>query len=401
MNFLFLSHKYPTGENESCLEKDFIKALASRGHKIYVVAPLERRFNKETYIFKDEYADVLFVKTGNRTKEYNLFEKIITILTTPYLIKKSFNKYWNGIKIDNIISYTPFMSNYNLINYLKKKLKTKSTLFLWDIMPQTAKDMGIIKNSLIFKYMKSKEKNLYKLVDKIVVNCDEAERYILNNNYKIKTDLIFIRNPEFIEEVSENKNEKQEIREKYGCKKNEIVFIFGGNMGMLQNLDNLLNLAKEVKNNEEIKFLLIGDGKDKPALEKRIEKEQINNVKCLDVIPKLEYDKTIGAFDAGLIVLSEKNTVPNFPTKVTAYLKLGMPIFGILDKSAANGVGIFIVKNEIGVYSFAGDLENTKNNFLKFVQELKSKKFKSNKLKEIYKNEFNVKEAVIKFEREI
>ncbi|MGL6166664.1 MAG: glycosyltransferase [Fusobacteriaceae bacterium] len=401
MNLLFLSHRYPTGENELCLEKDFIKALASRGHKIYVIAPLERRFKKETYIFKDEYAEVLFVKTGNRTKEYNLFEKIFTILTTPILIKKSFDKYFGDIKIDNIVSYTPFMSNYNLINYLKKKLKTKTTLFLWDIMPQTAKDMGIIKNDVIFKFMKNKEKKLYNLVDKIVVNCDEAQRYILNNNYKNIKDLIFIRNPEFIQKISEDKFEKQQIKEKFGYKKEDFVFVFGGNMGMLQNLDNLLDLAKELNQTQNLKFLLIGDGKDKPNLEKRIEVEKINNIKILDVIPKLEYDRTIAAFEAGLIVLSEKNSVPNFPTKVTAYLKLGMPMFGILDKSAANGVGEFIIQNRIGNYSFAGDLKDTKEKFLKFTEELKIEKFKSSHLKEIYKNEFDVNKAVIKFEKEI
>lgn len=401
MNYLFLSHRYPIEKNESCLEKDFIKALSKNGNKIYVIAPLERRFKKETYLFKDEYAEVLFVKTGNRTKEYNLIEKILTILITPKLIKKAYKKYWANINVDNIVAYTPFMSNYNLIDYLKKDLKSKAILFLWDIMPQTAKDMGMINNKLIFSYMKQKEKKLYQLMDKIIVNCNEAERYIIKNNYKSKKDLIFIRNPEFITEIEKNYTEKIEIKRKYNYSKDDLVFIFGGNMGMLQKLDNLLDLAKEVKNQKEIKFLLIGDGKDKSVLKKRINLENIENVKVLDVIPKLEYDKVIGAFDAGLIVLSEKNTVPNFPTKVTAYLKLGMPIFGILDNSAGNGVGDFIEKNNIGIWSNAGKLEDTKKKFLKFIENLKNNKYQEEQLKQLYRQEFDVEKAVIKFEREI
>lgn len=401
MNFLFLSHRYPTSNNESCLEKDFIKALSQRGHKIYVIAPLERRFNKKTYIFKDEYAEVLFVKTGNRTKNYNIIEKIITIIATPFLIKKAFNKYWREIKVDNIVAYTPFMSNFNLIDYLKRKLKSKVILFLWDIMPQTAKDMGIIKNKFIFDYMKKKERSLYKLMDKIVVNCDEAERYVINNNYKEKNDIIFIRNPEFIVENLNSKNEREEIRKKYGYFNDDIIFVFGGNMGMLQNLNNLLNLAKEVKELKKLKFLLIGDGKDKVKLEERIIKEDIENIKILDVIPKSEYDKTISVFDAGLLVLSEKNTVPNFPTKVTAYLKLGIPMFGILDKTAGRGVGNFIIENNIGLWSEAGNLKDTKEKFLKFVEELKQNSYKEGWLKQLYKNEFDVEMAVKKFEKEI
>lgn len=401
MKFLFLSHRYPIADEDSCLEKDFIKALSSLGHEVYVISPLERRLEKKTYIFKDKYAEVLFVKTGNRTKEYNLIEKIITILTTPLLIKKAFNKYWNNVEIDSIIAYTPFMSNYSLISYLRKKLKSRTFLFLWDIMPQTAKDMGMIKNSFIFKHMKNKERKLYELMDKIIVNCDEAERYLLNNNYKQKKDLIIIRNPEFIVNISNSKIEKEEIRKKYGYSKEKIVFVFGGNMGMLQNLNNLLDLAKDIKRLKEVEFLLIGDGKDKAMLEKRIALEEIGNVKILDVIPKSEYDKTIGAFDAGLIVLNEKNTVPNFPTKVTAYLKLGMPMFGILDKSASNGVGNFITTNNIGNWSEAGNLKDTKEKFLKFLQEIKENKYREENLKQLYKKEFDIEKAIKKFEKEI
>lgn len=403
MNFLFLTHKYPLGKYESCLEKDFIKALEKQGHKIYVITPLERRFKKETYLIKDGNIEILYVKTGNRTKDYNLIEKIITILTTPYLIKKAYKKYWNNIKIDNIVSYTPFMSNYNLIKYLKDNLNCKTTLFLWDIMPQTAKDMGIIKNEMIFSYMKIKEKKLYSLVDKIVVNCNEAERYILRNNYKDKKDLIFLRNPEFINnmDIELSNMKKKEIRKKYEFKDEDIVLVFGGNMGMLQNLNNLLDLAKEIIINKNIKFLLIGDGKDKKSLENRIKNEKIENIKIIDVIPKLEYDETIGSFNGGLIVLSEKNTVPNFPTKVTAYLKLGMPMFGILDESAACGVGEFIEKNAIGIWAKAGNLEDTKFKFLKFIKNIEEKIYEKNKLKKIYTEEFDVEKAIIKFQKEI
>lgn len=401
MNFLFLVHKYPIGEKESCLEKDFIKALSKRGNKIYVISPLEKRYNKKTYLYKDEYAEVLFVRTGNRTKEYTLVGKVLTILTTPILIKNAYKKYFRDISVENIITYTPFMSNYSLMSYLKKKLKSKVTLFLWDIMPQTARDMGIIKNNIIFSYMKKKEQKIYNLVDKIIINCDEAKRYIINNGYKNQKDLIFIRNPEFIVNTLKIQKEQEKVRKKYNYSKDDIVCVFGGNMGMLQNLNNLLNLAKEIKDYENIKFLLIGDGKEKIKLEKRVKLEHINNLKILDVIPKDEYDKTIAAFDAGLIVLSEKNTVPNFPTKVTAYLKLGIPMFGILDEAAGNGVGNFIFENNIGIWSKAGDLKDTKKKFLKFIENLKNNEYDEKKLKQLYKREFDIEKAITKFEKEI
>lgn len=390
MNFLFLSHRYPKEEENSSLEKDFIKKLDEKGHKVYVITTVERRMKQNTYLYKDGNIEILYVKTGNRTKEYNLIEKIITILSTPFIMRKKANKYFKDIEIDYLVTYTPFMSNLGLIKFFKEKYSCKSVLFLWDIMPQTAKDMEIIKNSIIFNHMKNNEKKLYKNVEKIICNCDEAENYIIKNNYKNKKDLLLIRNSEYISEFKFSNKDK--IRKKYGYSENDIVFIFGGNMGMLQKLDNILELAKQIKD-PNVKFLLVGDGKDKPLLERKVLDEKIENIKILDVIPKIEYDETIEAFDCGLISLNEKNTVPNFPTKVTAYLKLGLPIFASLDSSAGKGVGEYIEKNKIGIWGKAGDINDLKIKFDLFLLKIKNKEYSREKLKELYKEDFDIEKA--------
>lgn len=394
MNFLFLSHKYPKEKENSCLEKDFIKKLSEKGHKVYVITTTERRMNEKTHIYKDGNIEVLYVKTGNRTKKYNLVEKIVTILTTPYFIKVAFNKYFKDIKIDYTVTYTPFMSSLSLIKFFKKKLNCKIILFLWDIMPQTAKDMGIIKNEFIFKYMKNNEKKMYLNIDKVICNCTEAENYILSNKYKTKENIIFIRNPEYISKFSLSQNERRRLREKYGYTEKDIVFIFGGNMGMLQKLENVLELAKIIKKeNPNIKFILIGDGKDKNILEEKVKNENIDNVQILNVIPRYEYENTIGAFDCGLISLNEKNTVPNFPTKVTAYLKLGLPIFASLDSSAAKGIGRYIDENNIGVWGKAGDTKNLKEKFDLFMDKYNNNFFGKDKLKNLYEKDFDIEKA--------
>lgn len=395
MNFLFLVHRYPKEEDNSCLEKDLIKALEQEGNKVFVITTTERRLKEKTHIYKDNNIEVLYVKTGNRTKQYNLIEKIITILSTPYLIRKAQKKYWSNITIDYVVGYTPFMANLNLINYLKKFYKSKTILFLWDIMPQTAKDMGIIKNDLIFRYMKKKELKLYDTVDKIIYNCDESKRYLIKNGVTDKEKLILIRNPEFIKE-KQNIEKKKYLRKKYGYSDKDIVFIFGGNMGMLQNLNNLLDLAKNVLSEKRIKFILIGDGKEHENLKKRIKDEKLENVNIFSVVPKEEYDNLIMAFDSGLIVLSEKNTVPNFPTKVTAYLKVGLPMFGILDRTSGKGLGEYIKKNHIGLWSEAGNLMVTTDEFMKFITNLEKNKYNSSELFNIYKRDFNVVKEVKK-----
>jgi glycosyltransferase involved in cell wall biosynthesis len=259
-------------------------------------------------------------------------------------------------------------------------------------MPQTAKDMGIIKNNIVFNYMKNNEKKIYQNVEKIICNCNESINYILENNYKDKKDILFIRNPEYISEIEYVDGERELLRKKYGYLNEDIVFIFGGNMGMLQKLDNILELAKKI-DDKNIKFLMIGDGKNKVSLEKKILEEKIYNTRILNFIPRNEYEKTIGAFDCGLISLNENNTVPNFPTKVTAYLKLGLPIFASLDASAARGIGEYINKNNVGIWGKAKDINDLKEKFNSFLTKFKNGEYSKENLKKLYKKDFDIENA--------
>ena len=136
-------------------------------------------------------------------------------------------------------------------------------------------------------------------------------------------------------------------------------------------------------------------------MEKRVEKEKITNVKILNVVPREEYENLVSEMNAGLICLSEKNTVPNFPTKVTAYLKLGLPMFAILDKAAAKGIGKYIDDNQIGIWSKAEELEETTLKFKEFLKNIESNKYSKEYLKSIYEKDFDIEKAYETFIKEI
>ena len=59
--------------------------------------------------------------------------------------------------------------------------KAKAILTLWDIFPQNAQDLEIIKNKLIFKFFKQEEKRMYEVFDKVICNCEGQVEYIKVN----------------------------------------------------------------------------------------------------------------------------------------------------------------------------------------------------------------------------
>ena len=390
MKFLFLVHRYPKNIEE-ILEKDMIKVFSKNGHEISVVVPNDRKNNEETYIYNDEKIKVLYVKTGNYQNNVSRLEKIISILTRDFLLKRAIKKYFKNENFDYIVGYTPFMADFNLIKKLKEYYNSKTLLMLWDIFPQNAKDLKIIKNNFVFKYFKYKEKKMYEVFDKVVCNCEGQIEYILKNNFKEKADLLLVRNSEFI------LNDNTEIED--FKKEKDITVIFGGNMGIPQKLENLMLMIKEIKNSNWIKFIFIGNGSEKNKLKKIKEELELENLQILDQVSRFEYEKIIKQSSVAIISLNEDYTVPNFPAKVTGYCKVGVPIFASLDKCSYEYLGKFIIENNLGVVSKAGDISDMKENFLYLVNNLE--KFSKEKIKEVYKREFDINKAYETIRQEI
>lgn len=382
MKFLFLVHRYPKNI-EGILEKDMIKVFSKNGHEISVVVPNDRKNNEETYIYNDEKIKVLYVKTGNYQNNVSRLEKIISILTRNFLLKRAIKKHFKNEKFDYIIGYTPFMADFNLVKKLKEHYNSKTLLMLWDIFPQNAKDLKIIKNNFIIKYFKYKEKKMYEIFDKVVCNCEGQIEYILKNNFKEKANLLLVRNSEFI------LNDNTEIED--SKKEEDITVIFGGNMGIPQKLENLMLMIKEMKNSNWIKFIFIGNGSEKNKLRKIKEELELENLQILDQVSRFEYEKIIKQSKIAMISLNENYTVPNFPAKVTGYCKVGIPIFASLDECSYKYLGKFISENNIGVISKAGNIKDMKEKFLHLVNNLE--KFSKEKIKEVYKREFDINKA--------
>lgn len=174
-------------------------------------------------------------------------------------------------------------------------------------------------------------------------------------------------------------------------KEKDITVIFGGNMGIPQKLENLMLMIKEIKNSNWIKFIFIGNGSEKNKLKKIKEELELENLQILDQVSRFEYEKIIKQSSVAIISLNEDYTVPNFPAKVTGYCKVGVPIFASLDKCSYEYLGKFIIENNLGVVSKAGDISDMKENFLYLVNNLE--KFSKEKIKEVYKREFDINKS--------
>lgn len=115
-----------------------------------------------------------------------------------------------------------------------------------------------------------------------------------------------------------------------GVKSTDLLAVFTGTHGVANGLDAILDAAVELKRRgrRDIKLMLIGDGKLKPALQQRAAREELENVIFHEPVNKTRLAGLMASADLGLQVLAN---VPAFyfgtsPNKFFDYIAAGLPV---------------------------------------------------------------------------
>jgi hypothetical protein len=358
MKILCVFSKYPAGSVNTNITKDLALALKKAGNEVSIVTILERKYKKRTHVDIEDSMDVLRVKTGNMFNEVSKYEKFITTLLLPYQIYNAVINKFSEKYFDLIITHTPFISDARLISKLKKKYNARALLLLWDIFPQNALDIGILKKGLLFDFLKKKECRMLKTYE--FINCmSNGNRDYLLKHYTFITPASLIVNYNWGVVIPSSMNSKQEIRDKFGFDMQDKLCVFGGNVGLPQCIDNIFELIKCTSSEENVKFLVVGAGTEVNKLQYAVAAHELVNVFFYEHMQRAMYEELISCCDLGLVSLDPRFTVPNFPSKTTDYFKCSLPVFAMLDRVAYQDYGSFLtIQAKAGVAALADDAPN-------------------------------------------
>ncbi len=366
MNVLFLSLSNYETLRVRGLYSDLLREFINDGHNVYVVSPIERREKKKTYIVNEPNTVLLKPKIGNIQK-VNIIEKGISTLQIEPLLIKSIKKYFSDVKFDLVLYTTPPVTFAKVIRFVKKRDGAKSYLMLKDIFPQNSVDLGMLTKSgvkgLIYKYFRHKEKLLYELSDKIGCMSEANVDYVLKHNPEVSPSKVEVC-PNCIDPVDMRigEIERNNMREKYGLPLDKKIFVYGGNLGRPQDVPFIVKCLKACADVSDAYFVIAGGGTDRHFLEEYVEAEKPSHVKLFGHLPKDEYDKMIACCDVGLIFLDHRFTIPNFPSRLLAYMQAGLPVLACTDKNT--DVGEVIVDGGFGAWCESDDAEKFKKALL-------------------------------------
>lgn len=372
MNILFLTTGRMDNIEQRSLYPDLLRYFRDKGHNIYTVSSYEKREGRETEIINENGAHMLHVKIGNLTQT-NKIEKGFSTLRIEKLYLNAIKKHFSNIKFDLVMYSTPPITLVKVIEYIKERNHCQTYLLLKDIFPQNAVDLGMLRKTgirgLLYRFFRYKEKRLYKISNHIGCMSQANVDYVVANNTEVKSEKVEIcPNCIDVTDMSVDGATRKAIREKYNLPQDKKIFIYGGNLGKPQGIDFMINCLRSQIYNEKHFFLIVGAGTEFDKIQAYIDKEMPSNVKLLKRIPKEDYDSMVGACDIGLIFLDHRFTIPNFPSRLLAYMQAKLPVLAITDSHS--DVGKVIVDGGFGWWCESNDVDG----FSELISEIDSEK---------------------------
>lgn len=273
------------------------------------------------------------------------------------------------------------------------KKRKKAPLYLWvlDLWPESVLAASNFKNKYVIAGIEKLVKNIYKNSDTILISSKYFEKSIVDKLDDKNKKIIYF--PNWAEDVyTQPITEKEDLP----ILPEGFNIMFAGNVGESQDFETILKAAKATQN-DQINWIIIGDGRKMEWVKNELEIKAINNV---FLFGRHDLSKMPSFFkNADVMLVSLKNE-PIFaltvPAKVQAYMASGKIILGVLNGEGNN----LINESKCGYAVAAGDSISLaqKAIALKELSAEKKHEMEGNS-KSYYENHFSKKRCLDNLER--
>lgn len=359
MNILFIpSYFFPERAASSYISENRYEAFAESGirMKVFVPRPCRGLSEEEKKVFKIQ------------KKRDFLFEKKLYVYRFP-MFDEGNNAFFRAFRYTLICVRQFFLGLFDrnadlifststppiqgAIAALLKKIKGVPLVYnLQDVFPDSLVATGLTrKYSLLWKIGRVIENFTYKNADRIIVISDGFKRNIMEKGVsESKIDVVYNWVDE--NEVVHVDRCRNLLFEKYSLDRDLFYVTYNGNIGLTQNMDLLLDVAKELLPYEHIRLVIMGDGVYKPIVKKRVVEEALKNVIILPFEPYENISHVFSMGDVGLVISKENVGQNSVPSKTWSIMSASRPVLACFDEGSE--IQHIVEDNDLGVFIKAG-----------------------------------------------
>lgn len=257
------------------------------------------------------------------------------IIGTFQVIWKAWNKY-KGYEF-------LLVSNPPTIHLFKYLCSNRYSTLIYDVYPDGIATGGFVKRSnVIFKVWGAMAKSFYKKAVHVYAISEGIAKKVSQYCTPEKIEVVPLWSNKDIHRIERTENtfiKKYNLSEKF-------VILYSGNIGKGSNIKVLVELAKSMKANKRVQFVVIGEGMEKPIVENAIKDYGLDNILLLPYQPLELLSHSLSSADLAYVSVENRAANVCIPSKTFNLLNVEVPLLCIASPNAE--ITKLINKYEIG-----------------------------------------------------
>lgn len=282
----------------------------------------------------------------------SLFKKLLKYFA--FMFMGSFVSLKIGKKYDYIFGFQvgPLTAMVPAI-ILKQFYKKPVTLWIQDIWPDSVYAYGFKKTKFLSFCLDKFVKYVYKNSSNFAISAKGFEKKILPY-LDLKKEILYA--PNWADYLNKD-------LEKFKFSKDDkIHFTFAGNIGSVQNLENIIGAFGKLNYEylRKAQLNIVGDGSNLEKLKNIAKEKEYKNIIFWGRKSREEIYRYLEASDYLIVSLVDKEIFSlTVPAKTQTYIATGKPIIAIINGEAAN----IIKENKLGIIVNPSSIDEIKNIF--------------------------------------
>jgi colanic acid biosynthesis glycosyl transferase WcaI len=252
-----------------------------------------------------------------------------------------------------VVTNPPFLP---LIALAAARLRrARSVVVVHDLYPDAAIAAGMVRpGTTVARIWSRITATALRRADRVVaVGRDQAER--IRAVPGVDSDSVaVIPNWADLDVVWPDDRARQTFRESVGVEENDVLAVFAGNHGRLQDLETLLDAAEKLVGDGRITMAFIGDGVRRRWVEDEVVRRSLTNVRLLAHRDRADQREFLCGADVVLVPLVAGMRGVSVPSRVYNALAAGTPVLAITEPGSE--VDRLIAEADVGWVSAPGDV---------------------------------------------
>lgn len=298
-----------------------VEALYEKGHTVHI---LQKSSGGDKPSLPENMARLGVTTTcvsQNQAGKSNFVGRYMADL--QYVMKC--RKYLKTLEFDRVFMQSSNVAGVQSATLRQLHRNVPLTFNVQDIFPENAVYSHTMKkNSMPYRVLSAIQKKAYRDADRIITISEDMKDQLLELGVD-EDKISVIYNWSYQDEVYDPEQTTSEVVDRL-MPEDDFNVVYAGNIGLMQNVEIVVETAAKMKNEPRIRFHIFGDGLYRKKLEVRTQELGLANVVFHDMLPAEHAPALYCKADVNIIPLAENIYRTALPSKIATCLACQKPI---------------------------------------------------------------------------